>query len=171
MRLRLLSRILAASAATFCLITAMSQPSAAQTTTYFCGTSRDGVPTTYARTATGRKVAVIRWEREWGGKYTPEVRCQEVSAKFQSASEQGLLKYLTYGIKSGQKVICVAGEYGGPCQQILFTLRSSDDPDRVLQDMMSVGFRAQGPVVQSEDSSPQYYYDFEKFLENTPTEE
>ncbi|MDB9431182.1 COP23 domain-containing protein [Microcystis aeruginosa CS-555/01A07] len=128
-------------------------------------------PTTYALTATGKKIAVIRWVKNWGGKYTPEVRCQEVSAKFQSASEQGLLKYLTYGIKSGQKVICVAGEYGGPCLQVLFTLRSNDDPDRVLQDMMSVGFRAQGPVVQSEDGSPQYYYDFEQFLEKATTAE
>jgi hypothetical protein len=171
MKLKLFATLLAAGTLALGALAIGSQPSSAQTTTYSCDTSRDGVPTTYALTATGRKVAVIRWVKNWGGKYTPEVRCREVSEKFQSASEQGLLKYLTYGIKSGQKVICVAGEYGGPCQQILFTLRSNENPDLVLQDMMSVGFRAQGPVVQSEDGSPQYYYDFEKFIEKAPTEE
>jgi len=170
MKLKLFASLLAASMLAVGALTISSQPGEAQTNTYSCETNR-GVPTTYALTATGKKIAVIRWVKNWGGKYTPEVRCQEVSAKFQSASEQGLLKYLTYGIKSGQKVICVAGEYGGPCLQVLFTLRSNDDPDRVLQDMMSVGFRAQGPVVQSEDGSPQYYYDFEQFLEKAPTAE
>jgi hypothetical protein len=152
-------------------LTICIEPSSAQTTKYLCDKGRDDVPTTYAITVSGKKIAVIRWVNNWGGDNTPESRCQKVSANFQEASEKGLLKYLTYGVKNRQKMICVASEYGGPCQQMLFTLKNNDDPDQVLKDMLSVGYRAQGPVVQSEDGSPQYYYDFEKFLEKASTEE
>lgn len=164
MKLRLLSRILAASAATFCLITAMSQPSAAQTETYFCGKNKDGIPTTYALTATGKKIDVIRWEREWGGEYTPEVRCQIVSAKFQQALENGHLNYVTGGIQNGQKVVCGVRRYGDPCQTVLLTLRKDEDPDQVIPALLGVGYQASGPIVQSEDGSPQHYYDMNLFL-------
>jgi hypothetical protein len=173
MKLKLLATILAASAVALILVATTDQPVTAQTTTYFCGQSKDGIPTTYARTATGKKMAIIRWERAWGGQYTPEVRCQKVSAKFQQANEAGVLNYLTAGVQNGQKVVCGVRRYGDSCddqKQILLTLRQEEEPDEVIRALIGVSYRASGPIVQSEDGAPQFYYDMSLFLREAPTE-
>ena len=87
MKAKLIARMIAVSAMATGSIATMSQSSYGQTTTYFCGMSKDGVPTTFARTATGQKIAVISWEKKWSSQYSPQVRCNEVSARFQNASQ------------------------------------------------------------------------------------
>jgi hypothetical protein len=107
---------------------------------------------------------VIQWKREWGGGITPKQRCEIVSARFQEASDQGLLNYITSGRKNGEKVICVTKEYGAPCSMVLFTLKPEDNASQVLKDLMGVGYRARGPVIQSDDGSPQIYIDINLLL-------
>ena len=173
MKLKLFASLLAASTLAVGALAIGSHPSSAQMDTYFCGKSKDGVPTTYSRTATGKRVAVIRWQQRTS-KLTPEARCQTVSAKFQKAYEEGLLNYLTWGIQDGQKVVCSVRQYGDTCREgyMLFTLLDKkDDPTKVAQDVMNGAYAASGPVVQSEDGSPQYYYDMNQFLREAPTEE
>jgi Circadian oscillating protein COP23 len=172
MQLKLFAKILTVGLIALGAVATISPINQAQTNTYtyFCGTSSDGVPTTYARTVTGRKIAIIRWEKNWGGEYTPKVRCQTVSAKFQQAYEDGFLNYLTSGIKNGQKVVCAVRRYGESCGRDLLTLRPEEDPDEVIRILIAAGSRASGPIVQSEDGSPQYYYDMNLFLREAPTE-
>ncbi|WP_017715919.1 COP23 domain-containing protein [Kamptonema formosum] len=142
----------------------LTPPSQAQTATYFCGEGKNGVPTTFARNATGRKIEVIRWAKEWGGGISREDRCKIVSERFQSASAKGILSYLTHGVMGGQKVVCAASEYGAPCSDLLFTLRPEDDPAAVINALFGVGYRAKGPLSQGNGES-QIYIDMNLLLQ------
>jgi hypothetical protein len=149
-------------------IATMSQSSYAQTNTYFCGTNKDGIPTTYARTATGRKIPVISWQRNWNNKFSAKARCEVVSARFQNASVDGVLNYLTTGNMNGQKVLCAASRYGGTCSLLLLTLRADDDAGQVIENLRQMGYTASGPIVQSQDGSPQVYIDMNQLLREEP---
>lgn len=167
MKLQLFTQMLTVSALALSAIATLSQPSSAQTKTYFCDTS-DGVPTTVARNVTGRMIPVIRWTSNLGSEYTPQRRCQEVSARFQNASEKGLLNYMTTGIMGGQKVVCASSEYGGPCSDLLFTLNRNQNASAVIQHLVEIGYKARGPVIQSKDGSSQIYIDMNMLLRETP---
>ncbi len=138
-------------------IASINPPSLAEQKTYFCDTDK-GVWTTFARNYNNQKIPVIRWVRALGN-YTAKERCQAVSTRFQSAYESGILNYLTSGISGRQAVICAASQYGGPCSQLLFTLKSSQDASSVLQSLVEIGYKARGPILQSEDASGQIYID------------
>ncbi|TBR58944.1 hypothetical protein B4U84_24035 [Westiellopsis prolifica IICB1] len=153
MKTQLLVNILGAGAMTLAAIGAMSQPSSAQAKTYYCSTSDDGVPTTFARTVTRKPIQVIRWEFSLGG-LKPAQRCQIVSDNFQKAYEQGQLNYLTWGFSNKTPVICAVSQYARSCRDgmLLFTLKRKEDASLVLQHLD--GYTAGGPLVQSEDGSP-----------------
>lgn len=142
------------------------QPSLAEAKTYFCE-SDNGVWTTFAKNYNNQKIPVIRWVKTLGG-YSPQERCQAVSSRFQSAYEKGILNYLTSGISGRQAVICAAGQYGGPCNQILFTLKSSQDASSVLQKLVEIGYKARGPILQSEDAASQIYIDMGVLMKREP---
>lgn len=146
------------------------RPSFAQTnsSTYFCQRGNDGVWTTYAKNYNNKKIPIIRWVKTLG-EYTPKVRCQEVSSRFQSAYENKILNFLTTGISSGQAVICATSEHGGPCNQILFTLKSPKQASSVVQSLIDLGYRARGPINQSGGSS-QEYVDMNMLLNQEPVE-
>ncbi|BAT55639.1 hypothetical protein NOS3756_46320 [Nostoc sp. NIES-3756] len=138
-------------------IATIAPPSVAEQKTYFCE-SENGVWTTFARNYNNQKIPVIRWVRALGN-YSAKARCEAVSGRFQSAYESGILNYLTTGISGRQAVICAASQYGGPCSQLLFTLKSSRDASSVLQSLVEIGYKARGPILQSEDASDQIYID------------
>ena len=62
----------------------------AQTTSFFCGISPEGVHTTYGKTERG-DVPIIRWVSSYFAKsgYTPRQRCLEVSNRFQDYYQKG----------------------------------------------------------------------------------
>ena len=151
-------------------VATLGRPSAAQTTTYFCQRDHQGIFTTYAQTLTGREIAVIRWVRDWGGEYTNESRCREVSQRFQKAYDRGILNFMTSGVMNGQRVICATSEYGQRCLQLLLTLGQEDDPNQAIEQLIGIGYRAEGPLMQAKDGSPRYYYDMELLHRNAPTE-
>lgn len=135
-------------------------------TKFSCGTSR-GVPATMARTSRG-DVAVIQWISTLGdGIYTPKVRCDIVSKRFQEFYDQGTLNFLTTGIKNRLPVICVAHQKGGACKDMLFTLKPGANPGRTLQRLMNVKSRASGPL---NESAARVYIDMDNFLQTAPVE-
>lgn len=144
-------------------------PAVAQTPTptFFCAKSPQGVPTTYVRRASDKPDPLIRWQRDWGGEYTPERRCEIVSQNFQEALEQEL-NFYTYARINSQNVICAAQEDGGDCVRSLFTLRAEDDPAQVMNSLMEGGYVSSGFITQSQGSSQQRYYDIRLFLSDPP---
>jgi hypothetical protein len=164
MKAKLFANILAASAIALGSFTTIINPTYAQVNTYFCGVNRDGIPTTYARNASGRKIPVISWQRNWSHKISARARCEAVSSRFQGASVDGVLNYLTTGIINGQKVLCAASRYGGTCSYLLLTLRTDDDASQVIENLRQMGYTASGPIVQSEDESHQTYIDMNQLL-------
>ncbi|MBH8576103.1 COP23 domain-containing protein [Nostocaceae cyanobacterium CENA369] len=168
MKPRLFLQVLTASVIAIGGIATIMPPSFAEAKTYFCERN-NGVWTTFAKNYNNQKIPVIRWVKTLGN-YTPQSRCQAVSSRFQSAYEKGVLNYLTSGISGNQAVICAASQYGGPCSQLLFTLKSPRDASSVLQNLVEIGYKARGPILQSEDASSQIYIDMSKLLSEKATQ-
>ncbi|MBD2361209.1 hypothetical protein H6G36_08455 [Anabaena minutissima FACHB-250] len=168
MKTHLSVQVLTAGLIALSSIAAIAPSSLAEGKTYFCE-SHKGIWTTFARNYNNQKIPVIRWVRTLGN-YTPKARCQAVSDRFQSAYENGILNYLTTGISARQAVICAASQYGGPCSQILFTLKSPRDASSVLQNLVEIGYKARGPILQSDDASDQVYIDMSMLMKQKSPE-
>jgi hypothetical protein len=148
-------------------VTAFNQPSYAQSPTFFCGVSSDGIPTTFANTSRGT-VQVVKWTSDFftDSGYSPERRCQEVSNRFQR--HRGQLNFLTAGYLNGQPAIC-AGNSSPPCtsEKLLFTLKPGSDAAARIQQIFYIGTGASNaPLLESSDSSPTV--DLKRFLEQAP---
>jgi len=149
-------------------VTAFNQPSYAQGTTFFCGVSSDGIPTTFASTRRGT-VQVVKWNSEFfsDSGYTPERRCQEVSSRFQNHYNRGQLNFLTAGYLNGQPAIC-AGNSNPPCtsDKLLFTLKPGSDAAARIQQIFNISVGASNaPLLESADSNSSATVDFNRFLE------
>ncbi|MBO0351983.1 COP23 domain-containing protein [Phormidium pseudopriestleyi FRX01] len=110
-------------------------------TDYSCDLTQNP-PATIARTSKG-DIPVIRWKSTFfeGSGYTPENRCMEVSERFQTYYQTGLLHYLTTGVQNNQDIICVTRTNGGNCSGLLLTLEPGDDPEQVLNDLVDPNVR------------------------------
>lgn len=148
-----------------------------QSAKFVCGTSQ-GYPATVALTPRG-SVPVVRWSSNYFGSsgFSPQQRCKIVSAKFQQYYQNGTLNYLTTGWANRQPVVCVAAHKGGPCSDVLFTLKPGSDPYTTLTRLMQVRVRASGPLNESASSAPVEpsiadgrYVDMNAFLDAAPVE-
>ncbi len=112
-------------------------PSSARAEQRFSCQEREGVPTTIADTSRG-PIPIIYWRSQYfeADGFSPEVRCQTVSQKFQTHYQRGQLNYLTAGRIDSASVICVADQRGGSCRDVLFTLKPGVDPVTVLQQLL-----------------------------------
>lgn len=172
MKSKSLKNLLVANTIAIGFVATLSQSSAAQTPdSYFCGTSKDGVPTTYLEMATGKRRAIVRWVKNWNSNFPPQKRCEMVSKNFQQANESGELEYLTTKKVRGQTIICSTRRYGTPCNNVLFTVNEAQNPSEVIDDLEKAGYTAVGPLVQSEDGSPQIYIDWNKVLRQKAPED
>ena len=109
---------------------------------FYCGQTFDPgsnaiVPTTLVASSSKREpVALIQWKSKISGKFTPQVRCNTVSAKFQQGWEAKRLNYLTAGLDkaSGLGIICGVKELATPCDRssMLFTLANGADANETL---------------------------------------
>ena len=138
----------------FCLVTVTMgcestlsiAPSQAITaaTSFVCG-KYEGTPATVARTKKG-DVPIVIWSSDGFSKagFTPQVRCQQVSARFQTLYRSGQLKYITAGTLNSIPVICATKEQTGSCtqQNLLYTLKAGADPQLVIKKLMMVRNRA-----------------------------
>jgi hypothetical protein len=117
---------------------------------FFCGQSSQGSPTTFVNTPTGN-IPLIRWVSQYFNHsgYKPTVRCQEVSQRFNRFYNQGILNFVTTGVVNNQPVVCVASQMGGPCQGVLFTLKSGQNVPRTIQQLFDVRVGVSGPLFES----------------------
>jgi hypothetical protein len=112
---------------------------------YTCEIS-NGVPITYVQTRRG-KIQLIKWENNWASEsgYTPEVRCNLVTQRFQSSSDAEELKYITTGTLNQYPIICLAESVGNNkyvCSPdgILLTLESGENAPQVLRAIFQDAF-------------------------------
>jgi Circadian oscillating protein COP23 len=114
------------------------------TTNFVCGKS-DGKPATVARTKKG-DVPIVIWSSEGFSEsgFTPQVRCQQVSARFQSLYRSGQLKYITAGTINKLPVVCATKQLNSACtqQNLLYTLKPNSDPKLVIARLMAIRNRA-----------------------------
>ncbi|WP_232229374.1 COP23 domain-containing protein [Crinalium epipsammum] len=97
-------------------------------------------------------IRLIAWKSDFFYKWNRQERCQAVSEKFQNASQQGRLNYLTYGEVDNYQVICAVANQGEKCKRenMLFTIKPQDYPDRVLTSLIGVVQGNSGePIYQS----------------------
>jgi hypothetical protein len=129
---------------------------------FFCGTDEYGVPTTLVANAS-ESLPLIRWESHYfsGSGYDPQTRCEQVTDRFNRFYEEGLLNYITTGIVNRQPVVCVSGYIGGPCTDVLFTLKPWEDATQTIQQLFDVRAGAAGPLSESGD---RVYIDFGQHL-------
>ena len=143
--------------------TTINQPSFAEGTTFFCGTS-NGVPATIARTPRG-EVPMILWNSstlEESGD-TPLKRCEEVSKRFQTYYNSGTLNYITTERRDGKLVACVAPKENEPCtDEPLFALNSNDtNPRATLQRIFRIRVASATPI---SETGSRLYISLDKYL-------
>jgi Circadian oscillating protein COP23 len=123
---------------------AASSQALTATTSFVCGKA-EGKPATVARTKKG-DVPIVIWSSEGFSEsgFTPQVRCQQVSARFQALYRSGQLKYITAGTLNNRPVVCATKEVGSTCtkQNLLYTLKPNSDPKQVIQRLMAIRNRA-----------------------------
>jgi hypothetical protein len=127
----------------------------AQTTKFACSTA-NGKFATVARTKKG-DIPIISWESDdfSGSGFTPKVRCQKVSGKFQSLYTSGQLKYLTVGKIRNQAVVCGTKQAGGSCtdKTVLYTLKPTADPQKVVKSLQAIRNRASKQTIEESATS------------------
>jgi Circadian oscillating protein COP23 len=125
------------------------------TTSFVCGKS-EGKPATIARTKRG-DFPIIFWSSEAmsDAGFTPQVRCQQVSARFQSLYRSGRLKAVTTGKLNNQLVVCATNK-ASLCnaQNLLFTLKSNSDPQQVIKRLNAIRNRASSRGIEESAATP-----------------
>ncbi|MEH2180663.1 COP23 domain-containing protein [Nostoc sp.] len=153
-------------AATIALpIVSLAKPKPPSKVQYICEI-KQGIPITYARTPT-ETVELIGWQSQVfsNSGYTPERRCQEVTARFQKHSDAGNLRFITTGKMNHQNVMCVAQSQGGNCisDGLLLTFEPKDEPQKVLVELFNVSTRVR--KIRLTRGKP-VYIDVDEYLSN-----
>lgn len=132
----------------------VNQPTYAVDTIFFCGKSKHQgrtVPATYVRTQSGRQLMMLRWvsENSFPPPWTPQIRCNEVSRRFQRSYDHGTLRYIITGIINKQSVVCAVAQQGDACtnNNVLFTLKPGTKPSAVLTSLLDTRGLAAGRVL------------------------
>ncbi len=146
---------------------AMLLPSGVRAEQRFSCQELEGVPTTIADTSRG-PIPIVYWRSQYfeADGFSPEVRCQTVSQKFQSHFQNGQLNYLTVGRIENTSVICVADQRGGSCRDVLFTLKPGVDPVTVLRQLL---FMRTGTVEPLNETMARPYVNMGEVLSLAPT--
>jgi Circadian oscillating protein COP23 len=173
MKYQFLAPLMSGIAIALAAIATASQASYASGTSFYCGQS-NGVPTTYARTQDGKKVAMIRWVSSNGlpPNWTPQRRCQEVSRRFQKNYDNGSLRYIATGSLNGMPVVYAAASEGDPCTEsnILFTLKPGSNANSVVKTLLDRrGLAAGNPVTVRGGRTP-IFVDVDAYLNNVTSE-
>ncbi|WP_310487043.1 COP23 domain-containing protein [Chamaesiphon sp. VAR_69_metabat_338] len=126
------------------------------TTNFVCGKA-DGIPATVARTKKG-DIPIVIWRSEDLSEsgFTPQVRCRQVSARFQSMYRSGQLKYITAGVLNNLPVICATTKVNTDCssQNLLYTLKSNSDPQQVIKRLSAIRNRSTNRSLEESASLP-----------------
>jgi Circadian oscillating protein COP23 len=133
------------------------------TVRFYCGQSFDPdqnkiLPTTFVATsARTESIAIIRWKSAFGV-YSPQVRCNKVSSKFQTAWTGGNLKFIKSGVsdRTGLGIICGTADRQQKCDdsQMLFTLRNHQDARNIIDNINNIrNGKISKPFLQSSGDS------------------
>lgn len=142
---------------------------------FICASGRENnrtYPTTYVLKShqLNDRIPLIYWKYAWvtTRTITPLERCRSVSRRFQEAANNESLNYIVNSKVNGQTVICTARQIGENCMTILLTLRNSDDPIQILNQLKEQLRGRGGEVIRhsANDRDYQIYYeiDLEKLL-------
>ncbi|MBN3897197.1 MAG: hypothetical protein HWQ41_18545 [Nostoc sp. NOS(2021)] len=137
MKLGFFAHILSTIAIALGSTATLIQPGYTQSSKFYCGMS-GGVPATLVRTSRGN-IPVIRWvDNTFPPPWTPQQRCEEISARFQDFYDHEKLNFLRAGKFNKQPVLCVASYKGGSClpDGVLVTLKGDADPRLTLQRLL-----------------------------------
>lgn len=179
-------RLLSIAALTIAAAGAVALPATASEYTgarggvsFVCGMDEAGLPTTIARTATA-DYPVIVWQSEHFSQsgWTPQKRCEHVSAKLQDLQSRDQLRFLAAGYMNSYPVICTASSLTSQaCDEQVFTLQYNpnsgeslaDHARQRLQSLKPLGSGAVArPLLQAGGETPSSgiveYYDIGSFL-------
>jgi Circadian oscillating protein COP23 len=121
-----------------------------------CELSKVGVPTTVIqRSVNGSnepvKIEIIKWMTVGNfDNLSPKERCDQASMRLQKALKKGTI-ILTTGNKNGENVICTTSKVGGPCENVLFTIRHDQDARLILEELLNTTSsrnRSSSPIIQ-----------------------
>lgn len=153
------------------LVATTNGATASERTQFICGRGQN-FPTTFVRNRSGKRPLIV-WKFKWANNgVSREQRCQQVSARFQSAYNNGSLNFIANSRINGQRVICTAYRRGGACDVVLLTLRQSDDAIEILTGLKeALKGRGTQPLLHSSGERQIYYaIDIDKLIETIPVE-
>jgi hypothetical protein len=97
---------------------------------FVCGTYNEEFAT-IAKTKKG-DVPIVIWNSEQfsGAGFTPQIRCKQVSARFETLYRSRQLKYITAGTLNKMPAICATKNTKGNCTRdnLLYTLKYDENP-------------------------------------------
>jgi tetratricopeptide (TPR) repeat protein len=128
--------------------TNIANNSSPENITFYCR-NINGVPTTFA-SLSSNDIAFIKWQNDslTTSGYTPQQRCEDVTAKLQESYQQGF-KYMTTGLMNRQNVVCMTSTEGGSCETLLFALKANSNPNQTLQALLNIRSSASGPLSET----------------------
>jgi Circadian oscillating protein COP23 len=122
-------------------------------------------------------IPLIKWtDRSFPPPFTPEERCQIVSARFKKFYDNGTLKYIKADTVNNLPALCVAAYKGGSClpDGLLVTFKPGTDANQTLLKILDRRvWAASGPIQLSSAASSKSlvsqidgttYVDMEAFL-------
>ncbi|MBO3458812.1 COP23 domain-containing protein [Aetokthonos hydrillicola Thurmond2011] len=177
MKLPLIVKLLTGVAIAYGTTVTLNQPSYAEGATFQCAKNK-GVFTTFVRTQDGKNLPMINWVSNYFGNQglSQQQRCQEISRRFQSTYDNGLLRYIKGGTLNKQPVVCAATEKNAACKEntLLFTLKPGSDPDAVARKLFDRRALAAGKGVDQsggDTSKDPVHIDVEAYLYFVPSQE
>jgi hypothetical protein len=132
---------------------------------YFCAVL-NGTYKTFVATSRGN-IPIVTWARN-SGDWTPRQRCIIGSQRFQSFSDQGMLKNIGTGRVNYEPVLCAVVRKGDACNSnnVLVTLPRDANTTEVARQLLDIRTLASGRGIQVNGGEKlesyvngQYYFD------------
>ncbi|MBD2342381.1 iron uptake porin [Calothrix sp. FACHB-156] len=149
-------------------------PSTLLNTEKFICNVNNQLPETTVTTTDGTQKPIIRWVSNYFSAtgYTPELRCQQVSARLQQYRREGKLNFITHSVQNGQKVLCAAlteaDAKSGQCTGgLILTLEANVNSAEAVREMKSVLAGGQ-PLTKQMQRKNYEYLDMNQFLKPQP---
>jgi hypothetical protein len=139
MKLKPLTTVVVASVITLGASVGISQPSQARHEAgFYCDTSGNK-PVTVYQNHEGITEPWIRWTSNYfrNAGYDPLTRCQDVSQRLETYHRNRQLRFVTTGRMNGQNVICTANKFNGDCENLILTLKPSENPTEALKNLFA----------------------------------
>lgn len=126
--------------------TNLTQPTTAQETRmpvrFTCASYQGSPATVVSHNTRSDSRTVIVWNTtDFGPEYSPQVRCDIVSERFDTINQNGDLRYVVEGRLNGYPVLCASPNapsnqpIGCSEDNLLMTLRRTDNPQSVLEQL------------------------------------